>query len=150
VDLDPLTATVVSGPTHGTLTLNMNGGFTYTPAPNYNGADSFTYKAHDGAADSDVATVSITVNPVNDAPVAVNDSYSTNEDTTLMMAAPALLANDPAVDLDPLTAIVVSGPTHGTLTLNTNGSLSYTPAANYSGTDSFTYKANDGTANSNV
>ena len=78
-----LTALLVSGPAHGTLTLNANGSFTYTPAANYNGPDSFTYKANDGQADSNVATVVLTVTAVNDAPVAVANSYSTNEDTQL-------------------------------------------------------------------
>src|SRR5438445_201431 len=150
VDGDALTAIVVSSPTHGTLTLNTNGSVSYSPAANYNGPDSFTYKARDGVADSNVATVSITVVPVNDPPVAGNDNYTTNEDTTLTVAAPGVLANDTDVDGDVLTAIVVSGPTHGTLTLGANGSISYTPAADYNGLDSFTYRANDGTANSNV
>jgi VCBS repeat-containing protein len=150
LDGDALTAIVVSGPTHGTLTLNANGSVSYTPAANYNGPDSFTYKANDGTVDSNVATVSITVNAVNDAPVAVNDGYSANEDTALTVPAPGVLGNDTDVESDPLTAILVSGPTHGTLTLNANGSFTYTPAANYNGPDSFTYKANDGAANSNV
>jgi VCBS repeat-containing protein len=150
VDGDPLTAIVVTSPIHGTLTLNPNGSLSYTPAANYNGPDSFTYKARDGAADSNVATVSITVVAVNDPPVAASDSYSTNEDTTLTVAAPGVLANDSDVDLNTLTAIVVSGPTHGTLTLGANGSISYTPAANYNGPDSFTYKANDGLDDSNI
>jgi VCBS repeat-containing protein len=145
-----LTAVLVAGPSHGTLTLNANGSFTYTPAANYNGADSFTYKANDGAADSNVATVNITINSVNDAPVAVNDSYSTNEDTARTVAAPGVLGNDTDADGDALTAILVTGPAHGALTLNANGSFTYTPAANYNGSDSFTYKANDGTANSSV
>src|SRR5207249_7806342 len=97
-----------------------------------------------------VATVNVTVNAVNDAPVANNDSYSTNEDTALTVAAPGVLANDTDIDGDALTAAVVSGPTHGTLTLNANGSLTYTPAANYNGADSFSYRANDGSATSNV
>src|SRR6185312_12399079 len=84
VDGDPLTAILVDSPAHGTLSLNSDGSFSYTPALNYNGPDSFTYKANDGQADSPTnATVSITVTPINDAPVAVNDSYSTPEDTTL-------------------------------------------------------------------
>ena len=66
------------------MTLNANGSFTYTPAANYNGPDSFTYKANDGAADSNVATVSLTVNAVNDAPVAAGDAFNANEDTTLV------------------------------------------------------------------
>ena len=150
VEGDPLTAILVSGPTHGTVTLNPNGSLTYTPATNYNGLDSFTYKANDGTADSNIATVTITVTPVNDPPIAVNDSYSTNEDTTLTVAAPGVLANDVDVDGDALTVSVVSSPSHGTLTLNTNGSVSYSPAANYNGPDSFTYKARDGVADSNV
>ncbi|PYR58664.1 MAG: hypothetical protein DMF91_16680, partial [Acidobacteria bacterium] len=114
------------------------------------GPDSFTYKAHDAALDSNVATVAMTVNAVNDPPVAVSDSYAGTEDTALTVAAPGVLANDTDVESDPLTAILVSGPAHGTLTLNANGSFTYTPAANYNGSDSFTYQANDGTANSNV
>src|SRR5204862_378178 len=150
VDGDALTAVLVSPPTHGSLTLNTNGSFSYVPAANYNGPDSFTYKANDGQADSGIATVSITIIGVNDAPVAVNDSYTTTEDTTLNVAAPGVLANDSDVDGDTLNAILVSQPTHGTLTLNGNGSLTYVPASNYLGSDSFTYKANDGQADSGI
>ena len=151
-DGDPLTAVVVSGVQHGTLALNsMNGSFSYTPNANYNGADSFTYKANDGPADSNVATVSLTVTPVNDAPVASNDGYATNEDTVLTVdAAAGVLINDTDADNDPLTAALVSGVQHGMLALNANGSFSYTPDANYNGPDSFTYKAFDGSANSDV
>ena len=150
VDGDPLAAVLVAGPASGTLTLNANGSFTYTPSANFNGSDSFTYQANDGTADSNVATVSITVAAVNDAPVAVNDGYSVNEDATLNVAAPGVLVNDSDVDGNPLTATLVSGPAGGSLTLNANGSFTYTPNANYFGNDSFTYKANDGTADSNV
>ena len=83
-----------SGPAHGTLTLNADGSFTYTPSANYNGADSFTYKANDGTADSNVATVTITVGAVNDAPVADDDAYDADEDTPLTVAAPGVLGND--------------------------------------------------------
>ncbi len=150
VDGNSLTAALMSGASHGTLTLNANGSFVYTPTVNYNGSDSFTYRANDGAANSNVATVNLTVNSVNDAPVAVNDSYSTNEDVAVTIAAPGVLSNDTDVEGNPLTAVVNSGPTHGTLTLNVNGSFVYTPTANYTGSDSFTYRANDGTANSNT
>jgi VCBS repeat-containing protein len=149
-DNNPLTAKLVSGTSHGTLTLNSDGSFTYTPSANYNGTDSFTYKANDGSADSNIATVSITVTPVNDAPVAANDAYTTAEDTALTVSAPGVLANDTDVDGDALSAVLISGPAHGTLSLNANGSFTYTPASNYNGADSFTYKANDGSADSNV
>src|SRR5262249_44797878 len=148
VEGDSLSAVLVSGPSHGSLTLNANGSFTYAPAANYNGSDSFTYKANDGQDDSNVATVAINIAPVNDPPVAVNDTFTTNEDTTLTVAAAGVLANDVDVDGDALSAILVSGPAHGSLTLNSNGSFSYMPAANYNGSDSFTYKANDGTGGS--
>src|SRR5207302_1081402 len=150
VEGDPLTAVLVSGPTHGTLTLNANGSFIYTPSANYNGADSFTYKANDGSADSNVATVSLTITPVNDPPVAANESYTTVEEKAITVNAPGVLANDSDVDGDALTAVLVTGPAHGTLALNANGSFTYTPAANYNGADSFTYKASDGSATSNV
>jgi VCBS repeat-containing protein len=143
-DADALTATLVSGPSHGTLALNADGSFSYTSAANYNGPDSFTYKANDGTADSNVATVTLTVNPVNDPPVAGGDSYSTNEDTVLSVAAPGVLGNDADVDGDALTAVLVSGPSHGTLVFHANGAFSYTPAPDYNGPDSFTYRANDG------
>ena len=147
-----LTAALVpaSGPANGTLTLNLNGSFTYTPNADFNGSDSFDYVANDGTADSAAATVTITVNAVNDAPVAVDDSYSTTEDTALTIAAPGVLGNDTDVDGDPLTAVLNTGPANGVLTLNAGGSFTYTPAAGFNGSDSFTYAANDGTVNSNV
>ena len=148
---DASTAVLVTGPAHGTLALSADGSFTYTPAANYYGADSFTYKANDGEADSNVATVSLTVTCVNDAPVAADDSYTATEDTALTVAAPGVLGNDTDVDAgDASSAVLVTGPAHGTLALNADGSFTYTPAANYCGADSFTYKANDGDADSNV
>jgi VCBS repeat-containing protein len=145
-----LTAVKVSNPAHGSVTLNSDGSFIYTPAPNYNGPDSFTYKANDGSADSNVATVSITVDAVNDGPTASDEIYSTNEDTTLTISAPGVLANDSDPDGDVLSAVLLSAPDHGTLTLNSDGSFTYTPAANYNGVDGFAYRATDGTIGSNV
>src|SRR5262249_5307911 len=84
------------------------------------------------------------------APVAANDTYSARKNVPLTVAAPGGLANDTHPESDPLTAVLVSGPAHGTLTLNPNGSFTYTPATDYTGTDSFTYKANDALALSNV
>src|SRR5437667_6711322 len=82
--------------------------------------------------------------------IIADDSYTTPEDTTLTVAAPGVLANDTDVDADPLTAILVNGPAHGTLSLNSDGSFTYSPALNYNGPDSFTYKANDGQADSST
>jgi VCBS repeat-containing protein len=235
-DGDPLTAAQVTGPTNGALTLNADGSFDYTPNADFNGSDSFTYVANDGTDDSNVATVTITVNAindppvsdpngpytgsegvavtfdgsgssdvdgtivsydwdfgdgntgngvnpthtyaaagtytvsltvtddggatdtasttatisaVNDPPVAVDDAYATDEDVTLSVAAPGVLANDSDADGDPLTAVLMSGPVNGTLGLNADGSFDYTPNADFNGSDSFTYVANDGQADSN-
>ncbi|MDO8727172.1 MAG: Ig-like domain-containing protein [Candidatus Methanoperedens sp.] len=128
----------------------LNGVFTYTPNSNYNGPDSFTYMANDGTANSNVATVSIIVTPVNDPPVAVVDSYTTNENTVLNVAANGVLTNDNDADGNPLTAIKMSDPSHGSLILNSNGSFTYTPVTGYNGSDSFTYKANDSALDSNI
>src|SRR5213075_57041 len=103
VDGNVLTAVLVTNPTHGTLTLNANGSFDYQPNANFNGSDSFTYRASDGATNSSSATVTITVNPVNDPPAAGNDSYSVNEDTPLNVSTPGVLANDTDVDGNVLT-----------------------------------------------
>src|SRR5207302_3104112 len=127
----------------GTVTLNSNGSFTYTPAANYNGPDSFTYQANDGTVNSNFATVSIAVNPVNDAPVAVNDSYSTNEDTPLSVATPGVLANDSDADGSSEERRVGKGCSHGTVTLHINGTFTYTPDGEDNCTLIYSYKAND-------
>ena len=131
------------------LSLNVNGSFTYTPSLNYTGIDTFVYRATDGVLSAN-ASVTITVTPVNDPPEpgVAGDSYTVLEDHTLTVVAPGVLANDTDVDGDPLTAVLVSGVSHGTLALNANGSFVYTPETNYFGPDSFVYVANDGQANS--
>lgn len=139
VDGPALTYLLVSGPAHGTLTLNADGSFTYTPAADYNGPDSFTFKASDGSLASNVATVSITVTPVNDPPVASGQNLSTPEDTDLLGTLSAI-----DVDGDTLSYAVQAPPAHGTLALNAGGSFTYTPALNYNGPDSFTFKVSDG------
>jgi VCBS repeat-containing protein len=146
-DGNTLTASLVTGPAHGSLTLNANGSFTYTPTTGYTGADSFVYRAYDGAAYSANTTVSLTVNAAaNRAPVAVADKYTINQSTVLNAAAPGVLANDTDADGNSLTASLVSGPAHGTLTLNANGSFVYTPWTGFNGSDSFVYRAYDGKA----
>jgi hypothetical protein len=93
----------------------------------------------------------VVIGPHNRPPVASNDSYSTNEDTPLTVSAPGVLANDSDPDGNPITAVLVSGPSHASsFTLNSDGSFSYTPAANYNGSDSFTYKDSDGITTGNT
>ena len=147
-DGDPLAATLVSGPSHGTLSLAANGSFTYKPSAEYSGPDSFTYRAGDGAANSASTLVTLAVTPVNDAPVAVADGYTLNEDSSLSRAAPGVLANDSDKDGPALIAALMAGPSHGSLSLLANGSFTYRPAGGFAGTDSFTYRASDGIASS--
>ncbi|HUT95563.1 MAG TPA: cadherin-like domain-containing protein, partial [Thermoguttaceae bacterium] len=149
-DGDQLTAILESAPSHGTLTLGLDGSFDYTPNPDFSGSDSFTYLANDGQVEGNLATVSITIEPVNDAPVAVDDAYSVNEDETLVVEAAGVLTNDADVEGDLLAAVLVDGPAQGTLTLADDGSFEYTPNADFNGSDSFTYLANDGQAESNL
>ena len=146
---DAFTAAVATSPAKGTLTLNADGSFAYTPNANFNGTDSFAYTAGN-AGGSDTASVTITVGPMNDAPDAVNDAYSTNANTALTVAAPGVLGNDVDVDGDSLTATMASGPTKGAVTLAANGSFTYTPNAGVIGTDSFTYTASDGRGGSDT
>ena len=148
-DNDTLTVAVVDQPAHGTLTLNTDGSFTYEPDADYHGTDTFTYKANDGTHDSETATVTITVNSVNDAPVAEADSYDVPVNGQLSVNATyGVLANDSDADGDSLTPSVVTQPTHGTLALDADGTFTYTPDADYHGTDSFAYRINDGTTDS--
>ncbi len=149
---DPLIAVLDSGPTNAqSFTLNADGSFDYTPNADFTSDDSFTYHANDGSVDSNVATVTITVNPANDVPVAVNDpSYTTDEDGGAL-AGTSVLANDTDAENDTLIAILDTGPTNASaFNLNADGTFSYTPNADFFGTDTFTYHANDGNSDSNV
>jgi len=143
VDDDGLTASVADSPSHGTLVLNSDGSFTYTPESGYSGTDSFTYVADDGTDTSAEATVTFTVDNV---PEVADDSYEVDEDTVLAVdAVLGLLANDSDADGDTLTVSLVDSPDYGALTLNSDGSFTYTPEADFAGSDSFTYVATDGT-----
>ncbi|MCX8024908.1 MAG: cadherin-like domain-containing protein, partial [Thermanaerothrix sp.] len=150
LDGDTLSVQLVNNVSHGTLILNSSGGFTYTPSTNYFGTDWFTYRAYDGQTYSNVAVVTITINNINDPPIALNDSYTVAEDTILSVSAPGILGNDTDPEGGLLNASKVSDPVHGSLVLSGNGGFSYSPALNYNGADSFTYLANDGQGNSNV
>ena len=154
---DPLTAALVRGVDHGILTLNTaDGAFTYVHDGGETVNDSFTYRANDGTSNSNVATVSVSITPVNDVPVARDDAYVIQPNGKVLPGTfQGVLANDTDAEGNTLTAVVVTPPKHGQpevpLTLNPDGSFEYThdPLSNTS-TDSFTYKANDGTGDSNV
>ncbi len=142
-DNDPLTYSIISNPTKGTLS-GTPPNLTYTPNANANGSDSFTFRAHDGQAHGNTAAIAIDVAPVNDAPVANNQSVTTNVNTARPIT---LTATD--VDNSNLTYAIVTPPSQGTLS-GTPPAVTYTPFADYSGDDSFTFKADDGQYDSNV
>lgn len=138
-----LTALLVNGPSHGTVSLTPAGGFTYVNDGASAPVDQFTYKANDGTADSNTATVTVNISP-DGSPIAHNDAYNVPHGGTLTVPAPGVLFNDDDPDSDQLTASVENGPQHGNLTLNSDGSFTYTHNGSNSNTDSFTYRASDG------
>jgi PKD repeat protein len=127
-------------------TSDVTAGHTYADAGTYSVELTVT---DDGGA-TDTASQTITVSSVNDPPVAADDSYTTDKDTPLTVAAPGVLSNDTDANGDSLTAALVNDVTNGTLALNADGSFSYTPVAGFTGDASFTYKAYDGTEYSAV
>ncbi|MGF1547930.1 MAG: choice-of-anchor C family protein, partial [Thiotrichales bacterium] len=141
VDGDSLSVESFTQPSHGTVTKHPDGTFTYTPNADYNGADSFTYVVTDGKGGTSTATVSLSVCPVNDAPVANNDAVVTDEDKPVTFN---VLANDTDVDGDTLSVEGFTQPSYGTVTKHPDGTFTYTPAADYNGSDSFTYVVSDG------
>jgi VCBS repeat-containing protein len=150
MDNNVLKAILGTGPSHGTLELHSDGSFIYTPDVGFTGTDQFTYRANDGIADSNEATVTVNIHATNRAPVAMDDSYQVTHNTPLVVeAASGVLTNDTDPDGDPLTAHLVSQPSYGTVTLRGDGSFTYVPDKGFVGTDSFTYQANDGVADSN-
>ncbi len=140
-DADPLTIASVTQPSNGSVVNNGNGTITYSPNLNYNGSDSYTYTITDGRGGIATATVTITVNPVNNPPVANDDFENTAEDTA---ATIEVLSNDTDADGDPLNIVGFTQGSNGTVTDNGDGTVSYLPNADFSGTDSFTYIAGDG------
>ncbi|MEK7328533.1 MAG: Ig-like domain-containing protein, partial [Chloroflexota bacterium] len=136
----PLTAALVTGPASGTLVLNANGSFTYTPAAGFIGLVSFTYRANNGL-DSNVATVTITM--LNRPPTAGNDAVLTPGNTAAVIAAVTLLANDSDPDGQPLTVTSVGGVVNGIVAL-AGTTVTFTPPTNFTGAASFTYTISDG------
>jgi VCBS repeat-containing protein len=171
MDSAGLSFSIVANPAHGTLGAvsvpncvvsgpgsNCIATVTYSPAVNYSGSDSFTFKVNDGGLDSNIATVSITISALNDAPIANNAVASTNEDTPLVVT---LSADD--VDSPNLTFAIVNGPSNGGLSTisapncvssgagaKCTATVTYTSGQNFNGSDSFTFRASDGTADSNA
>lgn len=149
----PLTFQIVSNGTRGSavITNNATGAYTYTPNANATGSDSFTFKALNGTSESNVATISVTITAVPDSPIANHDSFTVAKGS---FVSGNVLSNDTNPD-GPVTLAVVAADTksnfplaHGTLTLNTNGSFAYTHNGDNATTDSFTYRATNGSLNS--
>ena len=141
-DSDPLTVTAATAE-DGTATTDGTT-ITYTPDPDANGTHTIDYTIDDGTGRTDTATITVAVNPVPDPPRATDDAYATDENVTLVVSAPGVLANDSEEDGDPLSATETVAPTDGTLTLNPDGSFTYVPDPGFSGTDQFEYEADDG------
>jgi PKD repeat protein len=142
-DGDALTAVVVSGPSHGALALNTDGSFTFTPASEFSGTDSFTYRATDASLTSEPVLVTLTIRPVNDPPLAAADSTTTAEDTPIIID---VLANDGDVDgaLDPTAVVFTGQPSHGTVRADAvTGAIVYAPARNFFSPDSVRYRVAD-------
>ena len=142
---DDLKALLVCGPSHGNLSLNTDGTYTYTPDANWYGLDGFTYQAYDGQFRSNPAMVWIRVAHVNQAPIASADAFTVRAGQATRLD---VLANDSDVDGDSITSKLSSSPKNGMLTHNRDGSLSYTAKSGFVGTDTFTYAATDGAVDS--
>jgi hypothetical protein len=147
-DSDPegeaLTSTLVDSTDSGALVLDGDGSFVYTPDDGFGGSDAFTYAAADPQNEADTTTVQITVVQVNRPPVAAADSFEVPEDSVLTVAAPGVLGNDSDPNGDSLSASVLTGVSNGSLSLDADGGLTYTPAADFAGEDAFTYEVDDG------
>jgi len=164
-NLNPSSYSVVTGPANGTLVLNPNGSFTYSPDPDYNGTDTFTYEICDLGLPvyCDQATVTITINSTNDAPLAVHDVNTTLEENPV---SGNVLDNDSDPEGDPLsvTQFIVDGDASvylpgdvatitgiGTIVINTDGTYTFTPELNYNGTvPTITYTISDGNGGSDT
>jgi len=141
---------VDSQPEHGTLELQPDGSFVYTPAEGYQGPDAFTYTVSDGM-ETALAAVSIRVRGTSERPTAKNDSYQVGGDGELNVgAADGVLANDTDPNGDPLQADIFRGPKNGTLALHTDGSFQYVPNVGFTGLDSFLYRAIDADSQSRL
>jgi hypothetical protein len=140
-DNDSLTVSVVTQAAHGLVINNADGTVTYTPDGNFNGPDAFSYTISDGYGGADTATVNVTVLPVNDSPVARDDAATTDAGTPVTID---VVSNDTDPDGDSCGVASVTHGGHGAVIVNADGTVTYTPEADYSGTDNFTYTVTDG------
>jgi VCBS repeat-containing protein len=140
IDGDVLTVTAVTQPASGIIIIEPDGRLTYTPSANFNGVVGLRYTAFDGTV-TDSAPVTITVTSVNDLPLAVDDAATLDEDTNLTIP---VLSNDSDVDGDALAVSIAGQPTSGSAAVNSDNSIAYTPTANFNGSDSLIYAADDG------
>lgn len=138
-DGDPLTVTAASA-SNGTVVINPDGTIAYTPAANFNGTDTISYTISDGQGGTSTSSVTVTVTPVNDPPVAANDTASTNEDTPVRIG---IIGNDSDLDGDPLT-VTSATAANGAVVVNADGTITYTPNANFNGIDTISYTISDG------
>ena len=142
--LDPATLTVTKMPKNGTATVKPDGTIQYMPNPNFNGHDTLIYRICDNGTPAlcDTSLVVITINPVNDPPIANRNDDITNEDTPVTVA---ILGNDSDTDasIDPSSVVLTENPKHGTVVVNANGSLTYIPNPNFSGKDTLVYRVCD-------
>jgi hypothetical protein len=148
-DGNTLTASLSDNPANGSVTLDADGSFVYVPDSDFAGEDFFTYIASDGSNNSEAATVTVTVVPLNSSPVADGDSYQLDEDQVLEVPAPGVMENDSDAEGQPIVAILLRDVKHGSLILNEDGSFIYTPDMDYNGIDNFIYQVSDGDLLSN-
>ncbi len=149
VESDNLTITAVGNANNGTVILNNDGTITFTPTQNFNGEASFEYTISDGNGGSDTATVTVNVTAVNDVPIAVDDVKTTTEDTAITLTKSDIVdANDTDLDADALTITSVGNANNGTVILNNDGTITFTPTQNFNGEASFEYTISDGNGGS--
>jgi hypothetical protein len=142
LDSDPLNVDSVTTASNGSVTLNPDGTITYTPDANWSGQDNFTYTISDGNGGTDTATVTVTVNPVNDAPIALDDGVTTDEDTAIVFN---VLTNDDDIEGNSLTLVSVLVPANGSASFSADVTITYTPDPDFYGTETFDYMVGDGT-----
>ena len=156
-DIDPegdnLIASLVNNVNNGSLSFTASGAFSYVHDGSETTTDTFTYRINDGTAFSNPVTVTINIIPVSDPPVTVIDLLNVNEAGTVSLTSTGsstLLSNDTDIEGDALSAIIVTNPLYGSLTLNPDGTFNYTQDGTDVSTDTFTYKSNDGTSDGNT